>query len=79
VWYLLVEETMALRHVIVTKRDSRGVGREISWAHDEKIWKDVKIQEKKNRHTMDICGHVDFGYDIRCKRMREKKKINKLA
>jgi hypothetical protein len=38
---------MALRHVIVTKRDSRGVGREISWAHDEKIWKDVKIQEKK--------------------------------
>jgi len=38
-----------------------------------------KTQRKKKWHKMDICGHVDFGYDIRCKRMREKKKINKLA
>jgi hypothetical protein len=35
-----------------------------------------KPKKKINKywHTMDICGHVDFGYDIRCKRMRERER-----
>jgi hypothetical protein len=34
-WYLLVKETMAMRHVILTKRETHmGVGREISRAQD---------------------------------------------
>jgi hypothetical protein len=30
-WYLLVEETMAVRHVILTKRDSHGCGKRNSF------------------------------------------------
>jgi hypothetical protein len=47
------------------ERDLRGVGREITRVQDEKMWKDEKTQENKNKnwHTMDICGHFDFGYD----------------
>jgi hypothetical protein len=34
-WYLLVEETMTVRHVILTKTETHvGVGREIARAHD---------------------------------------------
>jgi hypothetical protein len=48
VWYLLVEETMAMWHVIFTKRETHvGVEREIARAHDEKMWKDEKTQENK--------------------------------
>jgi hypothetical protein len=47
-WYLLVEETMAMWHVIFTKRETHvGVEREIARAHDEKMWKDEKTQENK--------------------------------
>jgi hypothetical protein len=39
-----------------------GVGREIAPSQNEKLWKDEKTQgKKKNWHTMDICGHFDFG------------------
>jgi hypothetical protein len=39
---------MAMRHVILTKRETHmGVEREIARAHDEKMWKDEKTQEKK--------------------------------
>jgi hypothetical protein len=58
---------MAMRHVILTKRETHvGVGREIAWAQDEKMWKDEKTQKKKkkkNWHMMAICGHFDFGYN----------------
>jgi hypothetical protein len=55
-WYLLVEETMVVWHVILTKRETRvGVGREIARTQYEKMWKDEKTQEKK-MHTMNICG-----------------------
>jgi hypothetical protein len=77
-WYLLVEKAMAMRHVILTKRETHvGVGREIAWAQDEKMWKDEKTQKKKkkkNWHMMAICGHFDFGYNWRCKRISEQKK-----
>jgi hypothetical protein len=47
-WYLLVKETMVVRHVILTKRETHvSVGREITRADDEEMWKDEKIQEKK--------------------------------
>jgi hypothetical protein len=38
-WYLLVEETMAMWHVILAKRENYV---------NEKVWKDEKTQEKKN-------------------------------
>jgi hypothetical protein len=45
---LLVEETMAVWHVILTRRGTHvGVGKEIARAHDGKMWKDEKTQEKK--------------------------------
>jgi hypothetical protein len=37
-WYLLVEETMVMWHVILTKRENHA---------NEKVWKDEKTQEKK--------------------------------
>jgi len=47
--YLLVKETMAVQHVILTKRETRmSLGREIARAEYEKMWKDEKTQEKKN-------------------------------
>jgi len=47
---LLVEKAMAMRHVILTKRETHvGVGREIAWAQDEKMWKDEKTQKKKKK------------------------------
>jgi hypothetical protein len=51
-----------------------GVGREIVRAHDEKMWKDEKTQEKRKWHEMDIYEHFDFGYNQRCKRLSEPKK-----
>jgi len=51
-WYLLVEETMVVWHIILTKRETHvGVGRKIARAQDEKMWKDEKTQEKKNSHN----------------------------
>jgi hypothetical protein len=26
------------------------------------MWKDEETQEKKNWHSIEICGHFDFGY-----------------
>jgi hypothetical protein len=47
-WYLLIEETMATRHVILTKRETHvGMGRGIVRAQDEKMWKDEETQEKQ--------------------------------
>jgi hypothetical protein len=61
--YLLIEEIMATRHVVLTKRETHvGMGRGIVRAHDEKMWKDEETQEKKNWHSIEICGHFDFGY-----------------
>jgi hypothetical protein len=52
---LLVEETMKVRHVILTKRETHvGAGREIARAQNE------KTQKKK---SMDICRHFDFDYN----------------
>jgi hypothetical protein len=49
---LLVEKAMAMRHVILTKRETHvGVGREIARAQDEKMWKDEKTQKKKKIGT----------------------------
>jgi hypothetical protein len=64
-WPELVEETMAVLHVILAKREAHvGVEREIARAQDEKMCKDERTQEKKNFwHTIDICGHFDFSYD----------------
>jgi hypothetical protein len=46
---LLVKETMAMWHVILTKRETHvGVGREIARLLDKKMWKDEKTLEKKN-------------------------------
>jgi hypothetical protein len=44
---------MAVRHVIVTKRETHmGLRREIVQAQDEKMWKNEKTQEKKLVHDV---------------------------
>jgi hypothetical protein len=44
--------------VVFAGKDSRGVGREIVQAQDEKTQ-----EEKKLAHDGYICEHFDFGYD----------------
>jgi hypothetical protein len=56
---LLVEKAMAMRHVILTKRETHvGVGREIAWAQDEKMWKDEKTQKKKKKKNLAHDGYL---------------------
>jgi hypothetical protein len=56
---LLVEKAMAMRHVILTKRETHvGVGREIAWAQDEKMWKDEKTQKKKKKKKLAHDGYL---------------------
>jgi hypothetical protein len=44
-WYLLVNETMAMWHVILIKRETHvSMEREIARVQDEKMWKDEKTQ-----------------------------------
>jgi hypothetical protein len=50
---------MAMRHVILTKRETHvGVGREIAWAQDEKMWKDEKTQKKKKKKKLAHDGYL---------------------
>jgi len=42
------------------------------WEEKWRKYGRMRKPKEKNWHTMDICGYADFGYDIRCKRMREK-------
>jgi len=59
---------MAMRHVILTKRETTRV-------HDEKMWKDEEAQEKQKLAHDGYCGHFDFGY-LKMQRMSAPKKKN---
>jgi hypothetical protein len=44
------------------ERYSHGCGKRNSSTQYQRMWNNEKTQEKK-MHTMNICGHFDFGYD----------------